>query len=141
MCFFDLHIDILHTYACSGTALGDFTAESVKLGFGAGAGLYGGLMALTALLAYLTPISRVVLFWVWFVLTRPFGATFGDYLNKPKTHGGLGMGTKYASAIIAAPLIISFCYLMWEEHKKKKSQASRQANPVKGIAIPEVAAV
>mmetsp|Transcript_77374 Transcript_77374/g.250495 ORF Transcript_77374/g.250495 Transcript_77374/m.250495 type:complete len:313 (+) Transcript_77374:81-1019(+) len=70
-----------------GTAVGDFTSDNLELGFAGGACLYGGLMLLTAILAVCTPISRVGLFWVWFVLTRPFGATFGDLLTKKKKAG------------------------------------------------------
>mmetsp|Transcript_71482 Transcript_71482/g.188608 ORF Transcript_71482/g.188608 Transcript_71482/m.188608 type:complete len:231 (-) Transcript_71482:216-908(-) len=70
-----------------GTAVGDFTSDNLELGSAGGACLYGGLMLLTAILAVCTPISRVGLFWVWFVLTRPFGATFGDLLTKKKKAG------------------------------------------------------
>jgi uncharacterized membrane-anchored protein len=55
---------------------------------------------------YFTKISRVVLFWIAFVLTRPFGATFGDLLTKPKDHGGLAYGTKGASLILFVLLVV-----------------------------------
>ncbi|WP_291186842.1 hypothetical protein [Dokdonella sp.] len=89
-----------------GTALGDFLADDSGLGFLGGAALVGGAIALTAAAAYLTRIDRVLLFWIAFVLTRPFGATFGDLLTKPADHGGLGFGTIGSSLILAAILLV-----------------------------------
>jgi uncharacterized membrane-anchored protein len=88
-----------------GTALGDFLADSSGLGFFGGAALIGGLLTLVVLATFLTPLDRVMLFWVAFVLTRPFGATFGDLLTKPVTAGGLGFGTVGSSAILACLLV------------------------------------
>ena len=76
-----------------GTALGDFLADDSGLGFLGGAILIGSLIAAVAAAAYFTKISRVLLFWIAFVLTRPFGATFGDVLTKPVAKGGIGFGT------------------------------------------------
>jgi uncharacterized membrane-anchored protein len=87
-----------------GTALGDFLADNSGLGFGGGAALIGGLIALVVLAYYFTRLDRVLLFWVAFVLTRPFGATFGDLLTKPIAKGGLNFGTIGASAVLAALL-------------------------------------
>ncbi len=88
-----------------GTALGDFLADSSGLGFFGGAALIGGLIALVALMYYFTAINRVVLFWIAFVLTRPFGATFGDLLTKPTEKGGLNFGTIGSSLVLAVLLI------------------------------------
>jgi len=71
-----------------GTALGDWIADS-SLGYGGGALFFGALLAVLAALYYATAISRVVLFWTAFILTRPLGATIGDYLDKPFGQGGL----------------------------------------------------
>lgn len=98
-----------------GTALGDFTAENLDLGFGAGAGLYGCLMIFTALLAILKSVSRVLLFWVWCVLTLPFGATFGDLLAEDKKKGGLELDREMASIICAVPLLL---VLLWICHSE-----------------------
>ena len=89
-----------------GTALGDFLADDSGLGFMGGAAVIGGVIALTALAYYFTKIDRVLLFWIAFVLTRPFGATFGDLLTKPLDHGGLNFGTLGSSAVLLALLII-----------------------------------
>jgi len=87
-----------------GTALGDFLADDSGLGFIGGALLIGGLIALTALATRIKGINRVVLFWIAFVLTRPFGATFGDLLTKPLEKGGLGFGTVGSSLVLFAIL-------------------------------------
>ena len=93
-----------------GTAVGDFLADDSGLGFLGGAALIGGLIALTALAARVTRIDRVLLFWIAFVLTRPFGATFGDLLTKPAEKGGLDFGTIGSSAILAGLLISVVLY-------------------------------
>lgn len=87
-----------------GTALGDFLADDSGLGFLGGAVLIGSLLALLGLAYFLTRFSRVALFWFAFVLTRPFGATFGDLLTKPPTRGGLGFGTIGSSIVLFAIL-------------------------------------
>jgi len=89
-----------------GTALGDFLADSSGLGFAGGAALIGGLLTLVLLATFFTSLSRVLLFWVAFVLTRPFGATVGDVLTKPREAGGLDLGTAGASAVLAALLVV-----------------------------------
>ncbi len=88
-----------------GTALGDFLADSSGLGFAASAGLIAAVIAATALAYRFTPVSRVLLFWIAFVMTRPFGATFGDLLTKPAAHGGLELGTGGASLVLAVLLV------------------------------------
>jgi uncharacterized membrane-anchored protein len=93
-----------------GTALGDFLADDSGLGFGGSALLITAVLALVVLAYYFTKISHVVLFWIAFVLTRPFGATFGDLLTKPKEHGGLAFGTQGSSLILLSLLIILIIY-------------------------------
>lgn len=88
-----------------GTALGDFLADDSGLGFGGGALLIGSLLALVILAHYFTKISSVLLFWIAFVLTRPFGATFGDLLTKPVSKNGLGFGTQGSSLILLGLLV------------------------------------
>lgn len=88
-----------------GTALGDYLADSSGLGFLGGAALIGGLIGVVVVLTFFTQINRVLLFWIAFVLTRPFGATFGDLLTKPVAKGGLDFGTVGSSLILAALLV------------------------------------
>ncbi len=90
-----------------GTALGDFLADDSGLGFAGGALLIGAAIGLVTLAALFTKVSRVALFWIAFVLTRPFGATMGDVLTKSHAQGGLGFGTIGSSIVLAAILVTS----------------------------------
>lgn len=96
-----------------GTALGDFLADASGLGFATSAMLIAGVIALCALAYRFTSISRVLLFWVAFVMTRPFGATFGDLLTKPAAHGGLELGTGGASLVLTMLLVCSLLVQGW----------------------------
>jgi uncharacterized membrane-anchored protein len=83
-----------------GTALGDWTADS-GLGYDGGALVFGVALAAVAAAYYWTPVSRITLFWAAFILTRPLGATVGDFLDKPVSDGGLAWSRPLASAVIA----------------------------------------
>jgi len=85
-----------------GTALGDWMADSTGLGYEGGAIVFGAALALIAAAYYRTHLSRVTLFWMAFILTRPLGATVGDLLDKPLDQGGLALSRPLASAVIAA---------------------------------------
>src|SRR6059058_4787578 len=88
-----------------GTALGDWVADTNEMGYLGAATIFGGLLLLSALLYYFTGFSRVVLFWAAFILTRPLGATLGDFLDKPVNAGGLALSRPIASAVIAVFII------------------------------------
>ncbi len=88
-----------------GTALGDWMADSTGLGYEGGALVFGAALAVVAAAYYWTNVSRVTLFWVAFILTRPLGATVGDFLDKPVNHGGLALSRPIASAVLAAFII------------------------------------
>ena len=90
-----------------GTAAGDFLADQLGLGFSTSAIIIALVLTLTALLHFYSKVSGALLFWIAFVLTRPFGATFGDLLTKTPEHGGIGLGTIYASLIFALILVIA----------------------------------
>lgn len=90
-----------------GTAAGDFVADDLELGFMYSAMLFTGLLGITLLLHFYTRVSGIVLFWFAFVLTRPFGATFGDFLTKPLDHGGLDLGTIGSSVFFAVVLAVA----------------------------------
>ncbi len=85
-----------------GTALGDWMADSTGLGYEGGAIVFGAALAVVAAAYYRTHLSRVTLFWMAFILTRPLGATVGDLLDKPLDQGGLALSRPLASAVIAA---------------------------------------
>jgi len=88
-----------------GTALGDWIADTGGLGYEGGALVFGAGLVVTAALYFWTDVSRVLLFWAAFILTRPLGATLGDFLDKPLGHGGLELSRPIASAVIAAIMI------------------------------------
>lgn len=102
-----------------GTAAGDFTADQLGLGFAASAILFSSTLAVLALLHYFTRISGTLLFWLAFVLTRPFGATFGDFLTKSPDHGGIGFGTLYSSLVFGAVLLMA----VWLENRQERARA------------------
>lgn len=102
-----------------GTALGDLLADSSGLGFLGGASLIGSLIGLAVLLFYYTKVNRVVLFWVAFILTRPFGATFGDFLTKSHQKGGLNFGTVGASIFLALVLVSMVVYTSIKDKRKQ----------------------
>jgi uncharacterized membrane-anchored protein len=88
-----------------GTALGDWMADTTGLGYEGGALVFAVGLAVLAVAYYRTTVSRVLLFWAAFVLTRPLGATVGDFLDKPISHGGLALSRPLASAVIAALIL------------------------------------
>jgi len=108
-----------------GTALGDFLADSSGLGFSGGAFLIGGLILLTILAYKATNISHVILFWVAFVLTRPFGATFGDLLTKPLSKGGLDFGTAGSSLVLFGILTALILVTLFKMQREEKSRYTR----------------
>jgi uncharacterized membrane-anchored protein len=89
-----------------GTALGDFLADTGGLGYQGGALVFGAALAVVAALYFYTSVSRTVLFWAAFILTRPLGATIGDLLDKPVNHGGLALGRFEASAVLAVGILV-----------------------------------
>jgi uncharacterized membrane-anchored protein len=94
-----------------GTALGDYLADDSGLGFAVIAVILAGSLALILAANYFTNLSKVLLFWIAFVQTRPFGATLGDTLTKPPVQGGFGFGTFGTSAALAAITIIGVVYV------------------------------
>jgi uncharacterized membrane-anchored protein len=89
-----------------GTALGDWMADSTGLGYAGGALVFAAGLAVTVAAYFWTNVSRTVLFWVAFVLTRPLGATVGDFLDKPLDHGGLALSRYTASLALAAVMVL-----------------------------------
>jgi uncharacterized membrane-anchored protein len=105
-----------------GTALGDWMADTGGLGYGGGALVFGAALVVVAALYFLSEISRVTLFWAAFILTRPLGATVGDFLDKPHRDGGLALSRPVASAVIAAFIIL--CLLILPQRAGRHPQAS-----------------
>ena len=100
-----------------GTALGDFLADSSGLGYAMSNLLIAGGIGLTLLAYVFTPISRTLLFWTAFVLTRPFGATMGDLLTKTPDKGGLGFGTIGSTAVLLGILVVLIIVTSWSARR------------------------
>jgi len=101
-----------------GTALGDWVADTESLGYGASAIVFGAALVTTAIAYYRTKISHVILFWAAFILTRPFGAVVGDFLDKPLNAGGLAL-SRYSATLTLSLLILFF--ILAFEHRPARS--------------------
>jgi uncharacterized membrane-anchored protein len=108
-----------------GTALGDWIADTGGLGYEGGACVFAAGLAVIAGLYFWTRVSRVLLFWAAFILTRPLGATVGDFLDKPISHGGLAFSRPLASAVIAA--FILACLFLLPQRAGRHPGAPRPA--------------
>lgn len=102
-----------------GTALGDWTADTAGLGYGGGAVIFSVLLGLVAAAYYWTSISKTVLFWAAFILTRPLGAVVGDFLDKPIALGGLALSRYSASAVLLGLMIV--CILLFKQNAAKQA--------------------
>ncbi len=99
-----------------GTAFGDFLSDNVGLSYLNGAIVTGAIIIIVVALHYKTKINHIILFWIAFIFTRPFGATFGDFLTKPVAKGGLDLGTLNASLVS----IFIMGILIYYSHYKMK---------------------
>lgn len=101
---------ILFTFAL-GTAAGDLVAEGLKLGYVNSALMFGALIGVVTIAYHVFKTNAVLAFWIAYILTRPFGASFGDYLSQPIANGGLGLGTVITSAIFLSIIVGLVIYL------------------------------
>ena len=105
-----------------GTALGDWMADTSGLGYLGAAAVFSAGLVVVALAYFYTRISHALLFWAAFVLTRPLGATLGDFLDKPHSHGGLALSRYAASAVIAA--VLAACVFVFPQRPERLRQAA-----------------
>ncbi len=101
-----------------GTALGDWTADTAGVGYEGGAIVFCALLALVAVAYYWTNVSRTLLFWAAFIITRPLGAVVGDFLDKPISAGGLALSRYSASAVLFASILA--CIFIFEQRAAKQ---------------------
>ncbi|MFR9799275.1 hypothetical protein ACL02U_25785 [Streptomyces sp. MS06] len=113
-----------------GTSMGDFLADSSGLGYGGGALLVTGALAVLVALTKVPSVPNVLLFWVAFVLTRPLGATAGDFLTKPVADGGLGLGTVGSSAVLLAVLLALTARAQVRERRAAADRPTPEREPV-----------
>jgi uncharacterized membrane-anchored protein len=103
-------LTVLFTFAL-GTAAGDLLAEKINLGYWKSALVFGGAIALVYVLHVGVKLNAILAFWLAYILTRPFGASIGDYLSQAKADGGLGLGTTVTSAIFLTAISVTVAYL------------------------------
>ena len=101
-----------------GTALGDWVADTNSMGYLGAAAVFGGLLLVTALLYYFTGLSRAVLFWAAFILTRPLGAVVGDFLDKPIAKGGLAL-SRYTASLALLVVIVALILIFPQKPAQK----------------------
>jgi uncharacterized membrane-anchored protein len=106
-----------------GTALGDWSADSMGLGYLGGAAIFAALLVLIGMACLWTRISRTLLFWAAFVLTRPLGAVVGDLLDKPASAGGLALSRYAASAVLLGTIVL--CVLWFPQ----RAAGAEQTDP------------
>jgi uncharacterized membrane-anchored protein len=102
-----------------GTALGDWTADTAGLGYVGGAIVFSALLAIVVAAYFWTDVSRTLLFWAAFVLTRPLGAVVGDFLDKPISGGGLALSRYSASAALLAFIVA--CIVIFPQRAARKA--------------------
>ena len=117
---------ILFTFAL-GTAAGDLMAEGLNLGYAISAMIFGALIGIVTIVYYLFKVNAIGAFWIAYILTRPLGASFGDYLSQPVAHGGLGLGTVITSTLFLATIVGLVIYLTIsrKDHPKPIQSAAR----------------
>jgi len=106
-----------------GTAFGDFLTDDMALTFLQGAAITAGIILIVGALHYLRSLPDVLLFWIAFIFTRPFGATFGDFLTKPSDAGGLALPRDYAS-LTTLGLLLAVLYLSTNHSAKKRGSSN-----------------
>ena len=107
---------ILFTFAL-GTAAGDLVAERFGLGYWKSALLFAAVIGLVAIAHYRYKLNAVLAFWIAYILTRPLGASTGDYLSQPRDVGGLALGTVGTSAIFVTVIVAVVAYLTFEQQR------------------------
>jgi uncharacterized membrane-anchored protein len=117
---------ILFTFAL-GTAAGDLVAEGLQLGYANSTLMFGALIGVVALVHYVFKANAVLTFWIAYILTRPLGASFGDFLSQPVANGGLGLGAVVTSMIFLASILVLVSYLTVTRKDTQRLPASGAA--------------
>lgn len=106
-----------------GTAFGDYLSDDLGLSYLTGAAITAGIIIVVVLLHYLTKLNEILLFWIAFIFTRPFGATFGDFLTKPIAKGGLNFSRGVAALVTAVLMAVLMFFSQRNAEKRKLSYA------------------
>ncbi len=120
---------ILFTFAL-GTAAGDLTAEKLNVGYLNSVFIFGGVIALITLAHYRLGLNAVLSFWLAYILTRPLGASIGDYMSQDRSVGGLGLGTTVTSVIFLSAILALVIFLTITKKDQPAANAAAQSGPV-----------
>jgi uncharacterized membrane-anchored protein len=122
---------ILFTFAL-GTSAGDFLSEQLELGYLAALGIFAGAIVIVAVLHFGLKLNAILSFWLAYILTRPLGASIGDYLASPTEEGGLGLGTNLTSIIFLSTILALVVYLAISKRDVIRSGSVSAAAAVDG---------
>jgi uncharacterized membrane-anchored protein len=114
---------VLFTFAL-GTAAGDLLAERASLGYDVSALIFGGAIAVVALAHFRFNLNAVLSFWLAYILTRPLGASIGDYLSQPASNGGLGLGTTGTSVLFLSTILMLVVYLSLSKRDQTRTEVA-----------------
>ncbi len=130
---------VLFTFAL-GTAAGDLTAERLSIGYALSALMFAGMIAAVAVGHYRLRMNAVLAFWIAYILTRPLGASIGDYLSQPKADGGLGLGTVVTSALFLTAIlaVVIFLTITRRDETPARTVAPEELQPHLHLPHPHV---
>jgi uncharacterized membrane-anchored protein len=131
---------ILFTFAL-GTSAGDFLSEQLELGYLAALGIFAGAIVVVAVLHFGLKLNAILSFWLAYVLTRPLGASIGDYLASPAGEGGLGLGTNLTSIIFLSAILALVVFLAVSKRDVIRSGPIAAARDLAEVGSPAVLVV
>lgn len=131
---------ILFTFAL-GTSAGDFLSEQLELGYLAALGIFAGAIVLVTVLHFGLRMNAILSFWLAYILTRPLGASIGDYLASPRSEGGLGLGTNLTSIIFLSTILSLVVYLAISKRDVIRSGSLPGAAAASADGVPAVLVV
>jgi uncharacterized membrane-anchored protein len=132
-------LTVLFTFAL-GTAAGDLMAERLNVGFLGSAFIFAGAIALVFVAHVKLGLNAILAFWLAYILTRPLGASIGDYLSQPKADGGLALGTTVTSVLFLGTILVVVAFLTVTRRDRIEEDAARVVAPGRA-AIPRVLVV
>jgi uncharacterized membrane-anchored protein len=131
---------VLFTFAL-GTSAGDFLSEQLELGYLLALGIFAGAIVVIAVLHFGLRLNAILSFWLAYILTRPLGASIGDYLASPKSEGGLGLGTNLTSFLFLGTILALVVYLAISKRDVIPTGATREAEGLPAVGEPRILVV
>jgi uncharacterized membrane-anchored protein len=131
---------ILFTFAL-GTSAGDFLSEQLELGYLLALGIFAGAIVVIAVLHFGLRMNAILSFWLAYILTRPLGASIGDYLASPKSEGGLGLGTNLTSFLFLGTILALVVYLAISKRDVISTGGAAEAKEPRGEGEPRILVV